>query len=192
MYNFIKGKVVSIENNILVIENNGIGYEILVSSYSANKLLENEEVKIFTYLNVREDEMSLYGFSSLQEKNMFLNLTTVNGIGPKMAIGILSNISLADLQLAIVNQDTKILGKVKGIGAKTAERIVLELKEKVEQISVVESINSSVNGKEMEDAIFALETLGLTRIDAVKRVRMVAEYNDKAEDIIAKVLKDRI
>lgn len=192
MYNYIKGTVISKENNILIVENNGIGYEIVVSNYAIQNLpIEGETTQVLTFLNVREDEMTLYGFYNKFEKEMFLHLISVNGIGPKMAIGILSNINISDLQMAIINQDAKILSKVKGVGGKTAERIVLELKEKVASMQQVESINAITDNKEIQDAIFALEALGLQRIDAVKRVRLVAEFNDKAEDIIAKVLKDR-
>lgn len=193
MYNFIKGKIFSKENGLLILENNGIGYEINVSNNAIDKLpMEGEEVKVLTYLQVREDEMSLYGFYSKAEKDMFLNLITVNGIGPKMAIGILSNVGLSDLQMAIVNQDTKILSKIKGIGAKTAERIILELKEKISTTEDIEFVENKNANKEIQDAIFALESLGMQRIDAVKSVRQVAENTDKAEDIIAKVLKKQI
>lgn len=193
MYNFIKGKIISKENGLLILENNGIGYEINVSNNAIDKLpMEGEEVKVLTYLLVREDEMSLYGFYSKAEKDMFLNLITVNGIGPKMAIGILSNVGLSDLQMAIVNQDTKILSKIKGIGAKTAERIILELKEKISTTEDIEFVENKNANKEIQDAIFALESLGMQRIDAVKSVRQVAENTDKAEDIIAKVLKKHI
>ena len=192
MYNYIKGIIVSKETGLAVIENNGIGYEINMSALALEKLpFEGENATIHTYQVVKEDEISLYGFYSKAEKNMFLNLISVNGIGPKMAIGILSNINLEDLEMAIISGDSKILGKVKGIGGKTAERIVLELKDKIEKTSSFEVISNNDNSKEMEDAIVVLESLGISRIDAVKRVRALATKTDKAEDIIAKVLKDR-
>ena len=192
MYNYIKGIIISKQDNTVIVDNNGIGYEIHTSTRAMDKLpMENEVATVLTYQVVKEDEISLYGFYSKAEKNMFLNLITVNGVGPKSAITILSSIDLKDLEMAIINGDSKILSKLKGIGSKTAERMVLELKDKIEQSESFEVINSSSNNKEMEDAISALEGLGLTRIDAVKRVREVSDNNDTAEVIIAKVLKGR-
>lgn len=192
MYNYIKGIIISKQDNTVIVDNNGIGYEIHTSTRAMDKLpMENEVATVLTYQVVKEDEISLYGFYSKAEKNMFLNLITVNGVGPKSAITILSSIDLKDLEMAIINGDSKILSKLKGIGSKTAERMVLELKDKIEQSESFEVINTSSNNKEMEDAISALEGLGLTRIDAVKRVREVSDNNDTAEVIIAKVLKGR-
>lgn len=192
MFNYIKGEVVSKEDGLLVLENNGIGFEIYVSNQAIMNLpAEGQNAFVYTYQNVKEDEISLYGFYCKEEKDMFLKLIEVNGIGPKMALGILSNIALTDLEIAILNQDTKILSKVKGIGGKTAERIVLELKDKIEKSAHFEFVKESANSKEMEDAISGLEMLGVARIDAVKQVRLLAKPNDKAEEIIEKVLKSR-
>ncbi len=192
MYNYIKGIIVNKQDNLVIVDNNGIGYEIHTSNNALEKLPDiNEVATILTYQVVKEDEISLYGFYSKEEKSMFLNLISVNGIGPKMAIGVLSSISLRDLEMAIVSGDSKIIKKLKGIGPKTAERIVLELKDKIETNSSFEMVSSNSNSKEMEDAISALEGLGLTRIDAVKRVREVSSNEDTAEIIIAKVLKGR-
>lgn len=192
MFNYIKGEVISKENGILVLENNGIGFEISVSNQAmANLPVEHEKALVYTYQNVKEDEISLFGFYCKEEKNMFLKLIDVNGIGPKMALGILSNITLTDLEIAILNQDAKILSKIRGIGGKTAERIVLELKDKIEKTQHFEFVKDSANSKEMEDAISGLEMLGISRIDAVKQVRLLSKPNDKAEEIIEKVLKSR-
>ena len=192
MYNYIKGVIEDKQDNLVIIDNNGIGYEIHTSNNALEKLPNIGDVaKVLTYQVVKEDEISLYGFYSKEEKNMFLNLISVNGIGPKMAIGVLSSISLQDLEMAIISGDSKLIKKLKGIGPKTAERIVLELKDKIKTNSSFEMVNSNSNSKEMEDAISALEGLGLTRIDAVKRVREVSLQDDTAEIIIAKVLKGR-
>ena len=192
MYAFIKGKLISKQDNTLIVENNGMGYEILSSFATLETVGEvGDDVLVYTYLNVREDEMSLYGFSSLAEKQMFLKLTTISGIGPKMAISILSNINLSDLALAIVSNDASLLYKVKGIGKKTADRIVLELNEKLDDVSQYESkLDDKLSANEIEDAIAGLMALGMNRIDAVKRVRAVAQNGDKAEDIITKALKN--
>lgn len=192
MYAFIKGILVSKEDNILVIENNNIGYQIQASLATIESIGNiDETVKVYTYLHVKEDEMSLYGFSSIAEKQMFLKLTTISGIGPKMAITILSNINLSDLALAIVSNDASLLYKVKGIGKKTADRIVLELNEKLDDVEQYETKNNTkLSASEIDDAIAGLMALGMNRIDAVKRVRSVAESGDRAEDIIAKALKN--
>ena len=193
MYSFVKGSLEQVNDSSIVIENNGIGYEIFCSRLTLESMLNiGSQVKVFTYLHVREDEMVLYGFSTMAEKQMFMNLTTISGIGPKMAIGILSNINLSDLALAIVSNDASLLYKVKGIGKKTADRIVLELNEKLENISQFageRDKNNQADMKELEDAIEGLIALGMQRIDAVKKVRQVAEKGDSAEIIITKCLK---
>lgn len=192
MYSYIIGKLTEKNGSTIVVEANGIGYEILASQTTAENVGNiGDNVKIFTYLHVREDEMSLYGFSSLAEKQMFLNLTSISGIGPKMSIGILSNIKLGDLALAIVSNDASLLYKVKGVGKKTADRIVLELNEKLENLEQYQISNESQKVAEMDDAILGLTALGMNRIDAVKLVREFAENGDSAEEIIAKCLRGR-
>ena len=192
MYAFIKGTLMFKQDNSIVVENNGIGYEIFASYATLETIgAVGENVLVHTYLHVREDEMLLYGFSSLAEKQMFLKLTTISGIGPKMAITILSNVNLSDLALAIVSNDASLLYKVKGVGKKTADRIVLELNEKLDDISQYETkLDEQLSVSEIDDAIAGLVALGMNKIDAVKRVRSVAQNGDKAEDIITKALKN--
>ena len=192
MYSYISGILTEKEGNILVVEQSGIGYEIMASETTMETIGEvGDKVKVFTYLHVREDEMLLYGFSSKQEKQMFLNLTSISGIGPKMAIGILSNIKLGDLALAIISNDASLLYKVKGIGKKTADRIVLELNEKLENAEQYQVQNEQSNVGEAEDAIMGLMALGMSRIDAVKLVRQFADSGDTAEQIITKCLRGK-
>lgn len=192
MYSYIIGKLTEKMGSTIVVEANGIGYEILASQTTMENIGNiGDNVKVFTYLHVREDEMSLYGFSSLAEKQMFLNLTSISGIGPKMSIGILSNIKLGDLALAIVSNDASLLYKVKGVGKKTADRIVLELNEKLENVEQYQTSNESQKVAEMDDAIMGLTALGMNRIDAVKLVREFAESGDSAEEIITKCLRGR-
>lgn len=192
MYSYIIGKLTEKMGSTIVVEANGIGYEILASQTTMENIGNiGDNVKVFTYLHVREDEMSLYGFSSLAEKQMFLNLTSISGIGPKMSIGILSNIKLGDLALAIVSNDASLLYKVKGVGKKTADRIVLELNEKLENVEQYQISNESQKIAEIDDAIMGLTALGMNRIDAVKLVREFAENGDSAEEIITKCLRGR-
>ena len=136
MIGYIKGKVLSHSDNVVLIENNGIGYEVACSTSVYNKLISNGQGEVFTYLAVREDGISLYGFLSLEEKEMFLKLISVSGVGPKMGITILSNMELGDLAVKIATSDVKGLSKIKGLGKKTAERIIVELREKFSAIDM--------------------------------------------------------
>lgn len=194
MYSYIIGIVTHKEEGKIALENNGIGYEINVSN-STIEAISNEAgaIKIFTYLVVREDEMSLYGFISLEEKNMFLKLISVGGIGPKMAIGILSEISLSGLMNAIASEDLRTLCKVKGLGKKTAERLILELKDKVNPMeALVMGVNSPadfIDDKIIEEAVETLTGLGLSKNDAGKLVKEVATKDMSLEDIIRNVLR---
>lgn len=194
MYSYIIGVVTHKEEGKIALENNGIGYEINVSSQTMNSFeFENEPVKLFTYLVVREDEMSLYGFSCIEEKNMFLQLISVSGIGPKMAIGILSEISLSGLMSAIASEDLKTLCKIKGLGKKTAERLVLELKDKVnpmEAIAMSAGANENfVDEQIVDDAVATLNGLGISKNEAYKLVKEVATKDMSLEEIITKVLR---
>lgn len=191
MYNFITGEIISKGEGFVILENNGIGYEIRISMTTLDALSCVGEIgKVYTFLNVREDEMSLYGFATLEEKNMFLKLTEVSGIGPKVALSILSGIKLSDLAIAIKKEDIKLLSTIKGIGKKTAERIIVELKDKVDLIGY------NLLKKEREDECFdmsaineATETLislGINKNEAYRLARENAKSGDKTEDIIRK------
>lgn len=194
MYAYIIGVITQKEEGKIALENNGIGYEINVSNLTLNSFsFENQPVKIYTYLVVREDDMSLYGFASLEEKSMFLKLISVGGIGPKMAIGILSEISLSGLMSAIASEDLKTLCKVKGLGKKTAERLILELKDKVNPLEAI-ALGGMVETNDIdenivEDAIVTLTGLGISKNEAYKLVKEVAKKDMTLEDIITKVLR---
>lgn len=194
MYSFIKGAVVEKKENLIVVENNGIGFEIIVSNNTLDQITASmQQVKIHTYYHVREDQAVLFGFSSLEEKNMFLKLIKVSGIGPKMAITILSGITISDLAISILTGDIAILNKIKGVGKKTAERIVLELKEAVEEFETMDATFLGESGVDknshINDACFALVALGISKADALKLVRKVASADDTAEQLIEKALK---
>lgn len=196
MIGFIEGKLEDIDGNFITINAAGMGYDIFVSQTTLDSLGEiGSTAKVWTYLNLdmRDGEISLYGFSSKQEKKMFLNLTSVSGIGPKTAITILSTVSLYDLASAIASGDTKVIARAKGLGKKSAERIVLELREKMEQSTEFAQTplqNSAELETEQEYAVNVLLSLGLSRFDAVKKIREVSNAGDKAEDIVQKVLKN--
>lgn len=178
MIGYLKGRVLSHDNGVVLLENNGVGYEINCSREVYNKLIQEKSGEVYTYLAVREDGMFLYGFDSLEEKNMFLKLITVSGVGPKMGITILSGLSLDDLAVKIATSDVKGLSKVKGLGKKTAERIILELREKIGEVSEsdgetqVEITKEDMDiEKENQDAIIALMSLGFTKKECITAVK---------------------
>ena len=195
MIGYIKGKVLSAVDNVVLLENNGIGYEITCSSSVFQKLLDEKQGEVYTYLAVRDDGVSLYGFISLEEKNMFLKLITVSGVGPKMGITVLSSIDISSLATMIATSDIKGLSKIKGLGKKTAERIIVELREKVEA-----SFNQDTDKtesplieqtKEDEDAIIALMSLGFTKAECVKAIKSAKENGVKTiEQLIAYCIKN--
>ncbi len=159
MISYIIGDVRSISESEFVIENNKIGY-LIKSSLSTLSLIElNNEYKIYTSLQVREDDMSLYGFYSKDELEMFLLLTSVSSIGPKNAIGILSSIEVDDIKLAIIESDIDKLTKAKGIGKKTASRIILELMDKIKQMPDIKTNSKKTLTNVNEDIDVAREAL---------------------------------
>ena len=194
MYAYIVGKVDTYGDGYLVVEAGGVGYMLNASNYTVSKLgRAGETVKVFTYLAVREDDMSLYGFYSEEEKRMFLRLITVSGVGPKMAIGILSAADISTLATSIISGDTKTLAKVKGIGKKTAERIVVELKENVGEdgISFLSTGNAAMpeNDSMIEEALEVLTTLGVSRTDAYTLVAAARKDAKNVNDLVMTVLQ---
>ena len=181
------------EGNV-IIECGGIGYEILLTNSAFCNLPDvNEQVELYTWLLVREDEMSLFGFESMEEKNLFLQLITVSGVGAKTALQILSGVKQKDLVNAIVGEDTNLIAKIKGIGKKTAERIVLELKDKLNPYEYVLPLFDTKNIADpdaMNDAVVVLTSLGITKHEATMLAKKVAEATDTAEQIVAKALRE--
>ena len=189
MYSYIFGKIVGKTASGIVVENNGIGYDIGVSGNTLYDVDLGEVAKIYTYLYVREDEMSLYGFSREEEKKLFLRLIDISGIGPKMAMQILGGYDLKTLTVAIASGDVKTLCKIKGLGKKTAELIVLNLREvAAEDVSGVES-GAGIAGDDIADAVNALESLGIAKTDAVRAVSEAQKSVSGVENIIAYCLK---
>lgn len=194
MYSYIVGKVDSYGDGYVVVETAGIGYLIYVSNSTLARLSKTgETVKIYLHLVVREDEMSLFGFYSLEEKRMFLRLITVSGVGPKMALGILSSAELSTLTTSIVSGDIKTLSKVKGIGKKTAERIVVELKEGLNDDDVKMAFVGGSLGVQsdamVDEALEVLTTLGVNKTEAYSLVSSVKGEAKTANEIVMKVLQ---
>ena len=193
MIGYIKGEVLNLDGNVVLIENGGIGYEVTCSSSALEILAKNGSGAIYTYLAVKEDGVSLYGFSDLNEKDMFLKLITVSGVGAKMGITILSEMSLNSLISSIATNDVKTLSAIKGIGKKTAERIILELSDKVtsdEQI-IVSATKTTAKDERDEEAISALIGLGFNRTESAKAVVEAKEKGaNTIEQLIAYALKN--
>ena len=196
MLGFIKGILRDKDYDNITVECGGVGFNIMVTnSCMANLPGLDEEVKIYTYLHVREDEMSLYGFDSSEEKKLFLQLITVSGVGSKTAIGILSAERMSAIINSIINEDTSVIANCKGIGKKTAERIILELKDKIKPFDYIipnDNLFDAMqeNSKALEDALIVLTSLGLSKNDATKKAKEVMTKHDTAEQIVAKVLHD--
>lgn len=193
MIAYIKGKVIDEFDGGVVLENNGIGYEILCSASAATKLSANKEGAVYTYFQLRDDGIGLYGFDSKAEKAMFIKLISVSGVGPKLGISVLSGMSLSDLATAIATSDVKSLSRIKGLGKKTAERIILELREKIsadDDGSIFASDATVSTLPEDEDAIIALTGLGFTAVDSKKAVKKAREAGARTvQEVIAAALR---
>ena len=197
MYSYIKGSLEEKMSNYIVVENNGIGYKIFMSKSAIGRAGElGENIKVFTHYHVREDDISLYGFLTNDELKMFELLLSVSGVGAKSAISMLSNISPSEFAVSIVNNDITKLTKVPGIGKKSAQRIVLELKDKLktEQELVNNEITQEENdiidiGSDIEEAISALQILGYNRKDIQKAISQFDYKSMSVEDIIRTGLK---
>ena len=193
MIGYVKGKVLSLSNGVVLLENNGMGYEITCSAAVYQKLAEDKAGEVYTYLAVREDGLSLYGFISPEEKNMFLKLISVSGVGPKMGITVLSNMKLSDLALKIATSDVKGLSSVKGLGKKTAERIILELREKItadtdDSLSQQQTVeDTEVN----DDAVIALMSLGFNKTECIKAVKQATVSGARTiEEVISYAIRN--
>ena len=198
MFAYIKGNLEVKTNGYVVIDVNGIGYKIFMSETAINKLGQiGEIVKIHTYVRVREDDISIFGFNTNEELRMFELLLSVSGIGVKSALVILSNVSVSSFALAIINNDVNLLKKLPGIGPKTAQRVILELKDKLkkeneivanEDREVSDTIKAAIiDDEKIAEATAALKVLGYTGKEIEKALEKV-DANLSVEDIIRKGL----
>ena len=171
----------------------GVGFLIAVTnSCMANLPNIDEEVKIYTYMQVKEDELSLFGFVSPEEKKFFMQLISVSGVGSKTALQILSAERMTTLISSIINEDSSVIANCKGIGKKTAERIIVELKDKIKPFDYIlpnETNNTaSIKNAAIDDAVVVLTSLGIGKNEALRLAKEVAAENDTAEQIVAKAL----
>lgn len=201
MISFVKGQLCEIRENSMILEVGGIGYHIFAPLSTIERLPSvGDTVKIHTYLYVREDALNLYGFITQDDLHVFKLLITVNGIGPKGALGILSVLTTDDLRFAVLSDDSKTIAKAPGIGSKTASKLILELKDKLKLEDAFEQRleQSLFNKPQVSDvkdirneAIQALVALGYSNTDASKAVRMVELTEDiTVEDILKRSLKN--
>ncbi len=188
MIGYLTGKLISVKPTSLTLDVNGVGYVVSISINTFEKLNGKDSASLFIHTHVREDSISLYGFAVEAEKEMFELLISISGIGPKMGLGILSGISVEELKHAIAKSDVSRIIAVPGVGRKTAERLMLELKSKVESISVEGEAAGSFDTK--NEAVAALITLGYNSKVAEKAVRdaLSASPNLSIEDLIRRAL----
>lgn len=190
MYAFIRGKIALIGEQHLALDVSGVGYKISATQRFLQQAKLGEEVVLYTHLIVREDELSLYGFAAEQEKNMFERLIGISGVGPKAGMAILSSMTLNDIATAILSADARAFSKVNGIGPKTAGRIVLELKDKIDVSEAVGGeILASAESTPVAEAMEALISLGYEKSEAVSAVSAVKDLADSAEDLTRMALK---
>lgn len=190
MYNYIQGKIVDKTFTSIVVDNNGIGYEIGVSGNTPSRRgswRDREDL----HLSLRQGRRDVtVRFSRLEEKKLFLRLIEISGIGPKMAMQILGGYDIKTLTVAIASGDTKTLCKIKGLGKKTAELIVLSLREQVaDDITLFNDHSDATTGEDIADAVFALESLGVSKTDAVKMATEASKAVKGTEQIIVYCLK---
>lgn len=199
MYAYIKGILAEITEDAIIVENQGIGYEIAVPGQVFDYLPSvGEKVKIYTYHYVREDAILLYGFLTKEDVRIFKMLIGVSGIGPKGALSILSVLSTDDLRFAILGDDAKAIAKAPGVGAKTAQRVIIELKDKLSLEDAFEQklanqaqkaeLNPAVGVK--NEAILALTSLGYSQSEALKVLQGIEiSPDDQVEDVLKMALK---
>ena len=195
MIGYLHGRVIALYTDHCLLDVHGVGYRVFVANSTRTKLRQREEASLFVYTSVREDAIVLYGFAAEEEYDLFLQLIGVSGIGPKVALGILSAITVEGLCRAIQNKQASVLTKLPGIGKKSAERLILELKDKVAfRGSAEEELLTIENAEEVGDdaaseAMAALQSLGYTPSEIAPVIRKTAKYKT-TEAIIKASLKE--
>ena len=202
MIAFVRGTAVDMTENSVIVEAGGIGYEIYMTGTDLSQIHMGEEVKIHTYFNVREDAMQLYGFLKKDDLQMFKLLLAVNGDGPKAAMGVLSGITADELSFAVLSDDVKTLSKAPGIGKKTAQKLILDLKDKLKledafELKLAQEQEKAEASGDVSDgrqeAVAALVALGYSSTDALRAVRKVTEVSsDDVEGLLKAALKNML
>jgi len=192
MITHIQGRLVEKTPTDVVIDCNGVGYFINISLHTFSELPNSESIKLFTHLQVREDAHILYGFTSVAEREIFRLLISVSGVGASIARAMLSSLAPEQVLDAIAQNDLPTIQSVKGIGAKTAQRVVLDLKDKILKVYGLSSISSGASNTNKNEALSALETLGFVRKQSEKVIDSIVKENPQAsvEMIIKQALKN--
>ncbi len=194
MYYYISGELVLVSKALIVIDNNGIGYELTVSDKTAGRLQNSvgQRVKLYTHYHVKEDAEELYGFYSTEEKHIFELLISISGVGPKAAMAILSALNPEQFTLAVVSDDAKAISSAQGIGLRTAQKIILELRDKLGSAELpavsVKGATSSVSSA-VKDALMTLEALGYSKSEAMKALSFEGSDTLQVEELIRHALK---
>lgn len=192
MIDQISGKIISINDNYVVLGVGGFGIKVNISANFASKLVNEDLITLVTYLNVREDALDLYGFINDSERNLFLMLISISGIGPKLAVSILSGVELDELKLNILSGDIKSLTSIPGVGAKTAKRIIIELKDKLSKTTTTElGFEDDFASKISKDVLSALVGLGYSESMATEVIKRInpAKSDKSIESLIKESLK---
>jgi len=195
MFSYIKGTIELIDNDYFVIENNGIGFTIFSSSNVTGKLTLHDSIKIYTYMNVREDDISLFGFLTNDEILIFKLLIGVSGIGPKGALAIMSTLTVDELRMAILSEDYKAISKANGVGPKTAQRVVIELKDKFHLEDVLDGFSDDnqvdISGNDIiSETAMALTSLGYSNVEALRAIKKIPNSeNMTVEELLKASLK---
>ena len=200
MIAYLRGKVLTTTSETAIIDIGGVGYEVYCSSGAFRKMTVGQYVELYTYLQVKEDGMTLFGFESPKEKELFLKLTSVSGVGPKLGIAVLSTLSGDEFARVIATTDVKRLSAVKGLGKKTAEKIILELHGKISAAEIMSASGDPISdGTTMsatrlsaadEEAVSALMGLGFTRTESTQAVKKAREHGAATvEEVIMKALQ---
>jgi holliday junction DNA helicase RuvA len=195
MIAYIDGKLAVKDPTYVIVDVNGIGYQIRISLSTYSTLADGERCKLHTYLHIKEDAHTLYGFTTAAEKETFLHLISISGVGPNTGLMILSSLSVDEIQQAIVREDVRTIQHVKGIGAKTAQRIILELKDKIKKETMIAGgtvVPVSAHNTARAEALSALVTLGFAKNVAEKTLDAIIKREDRSlsvEELIKFALK---
>ena len=196
MIGFLRGIVDQLQPEICFLDVQGVGYRVFVPASTRDKLACGADVKLYTYLNVREDALLLFGFATPEEHQMFLLLLNVTGVGPKMALAMLSGMKPEGIRAAISRNDLTALTRISGVGKKTAERIILELRDKIGQIGIAASLDAGGSsttagvGTAFDEAMAALLALGYQQGEVLPRLRKLSGTEMTAQALIRAVLRE--
>ena len=192
MIHHLKGKLVEKNPTHIIIECAGVGYFVNISLHTFSKLTDSENISIFTHLQVKEDSHTLFGFAEKSEREIFRLLLSVSGIGSSTARTMLSSLTPAQIRDAIAGDDAATIQSIKGIGAKTAQRVILDLRDKILKVYDIDEVSTSANNTNKEEALSALEVLGFARRSAEKVVDKVLRQDSSlsVENIIKLALKN--